>query len=394
MRVAGGRPYSALLVGDTIGGADRDLIADVRAAGAAVIVVDPVAERDWSDLGVSAVLATPFDPSTLVTTLTAHAARVSRASRTGGMSVSPEPPTTVAAAGWRGRLVAVTGSGGTGVSTVAMAVAQELAHHPSHHGMVLLADLALHADLAMLHDARDVVPAVAELVDAHRHGRVPVARIREMTFESAEHGYHLLLGLRRHRDWTAIRPRAFSATLEGLRRSFRLVVADVDADIEGENTTGSLDVEERNTMARTTLSVADLVVAVGGGDVKGLHALSRTIRELVEWGLSAERIVPCLNRASRRPRRRAETTRALSELTHADGHGLGNPLFVLERADVQAAIRDGRRLPDGMARPLTTEIERRLSRVAEGGADALEPESAVAPPQPVAPGSLGSWSEG
>ena len=51
-------------------------------------------------------------------------------------------------------------------------------------------------------------------------------------------GYHLLLGLRRHRDWTAVRPHAFAAGLDGLRRAFRVVVADVDADLEGERTTG------------------------------------------------------------------------------------------------------------------------------------------------------------
>lgn len=387
VRVAGGRPYSALLVGDTIDGADRDLIADVRAAGAAVIVVDPVADRDWTDLGAAATLTTPFDPSTLVAALTAHASRVSQASD------SSEPRTTVTTTGWQGRLVAVTGSGGSGVSTVAMAVAQEFARHPSHRGMVLLADLALHAELAMLHDTHEVVPAVSELVEAHRHGRVPVARIREMTFQATEHGYHLLLGLRRHRDWTAIRPRAFGAALEGLRRSFRLVVADVDPDVEGESTTGSLDVEERNVMARATLSVADLVVVVGGADVKGLHALSRTIRELLEWGLPAERVVPCLNRTSRRARLRAEATRTISELTHAYGYGLSNPLFVPERSEVQLAIRDGHRLPDGMGRSLRTEIERRFSPRSEGEGAAVEPESTAAP-QPVAPGSLGSWSEG
>ena len=35
---------------------------------------------------------------------------------------------------------------------------------------------------------------------------------------SPTRGYHLLLGLRRHRDWTAVRPRAFAAALDGLRR--------------------------------------------------------------------------------------------------------------------------------------------------------------------------------
>src|SRR5205085_729703 len=71
---------------------------------------------------------------------------------------------------WRGRLIAVTGPGGTGASVAAIALAQGLGSDVRYGGLVLLADLALNADQAMLHDARDVVPGVQELVEAHRNG--------------------------------------------------------------------------------------------------------------------------------------------------------------------------------------------------------------------------------
>lgn len=382
VRVSGGRPYSALLVGDSIGGADRDLIAEVRSAGTAVIVVDPTADRDWDDLGVAAVLHTPLDRAGLVTTLRAHAPSVS------DEAAPAEPSANAAAPGWRGCLIAVTGAGGVGTSTVAMALAREFGAQPSHRGMVALADLALHADLAMLHDARDIVPGVSELVEAHRHGRVPVDEIRAMTFEAAEHGYHLLLGLRRHRDWTALRPRAFAAALEGLRRAFRVVVADVDADVEGETATGSIDVEERNSMARTSLSLAEIVVVVGAGDVKGTHAFARTIRDLTEWGVPSDRLVACVNRAPRRARGRAEIARALAQLVQAAAPQapLANPVFLGERPDLDGAVRNGRPLPGGLGRPLRSEIERRL-------VDLPAPEPEQVEPQPVVPGSLGSWAD-
>src|SRR3546814_2814274 len=70
----------------------------------------------------------------------------------------------------------------------------------------------------MLHAARDVVPGVAELVEAHRSGSPGPHEVRDLTWEVGARGYRLLLGLRRHRDWTAIRPRAFDAALDGLRR--------------------------------------------------------------------------------------------------------------------------------------------------------------------------------
>src|SRR3546814_12010077 len=91
----------------------------------------------------------------------------------------------------------------------------------------------------MLHDARDVIPGVLELVEAHRSGAPGPEDVRGLTFDIVTRRYRLLLGLRRHRDWTAIRPRALRSALDGLRRSFPLVVADVDADLEGRAATRS-----------------------------------------------------------------------------------------------------------------------------------------------------------
>ena len=47
-RLTGGRPYSALLVGGDVSGLDRDLVDTTRTAGAAVVVVDPASNRDWT----------------------------------------------------------------------------------------------------------------------------------------------------------------------------------------------------------------------------------------------------------------------------------------------------------------------------------------------------------
>jgi len=166
-------------------------------------------------------------------------------------------------AGFRGRLIAVTGRGGTGRSTLATALAQGLGADLRYSGTVCLADACLHGDQAVLHDARDVVPGVQELVEAHRSGNPSPERIRALTYDVPHRGYALLLGLRRHRDWTVVRPRAWEAALDGLCRSYRAVVADVDADVEGEAETGSFDIEDRNALARVAVGAADLVIAVG-----------------------------------------------------------------------------------------------------------------------------------
>ena len=157
----------------------------------------------------------------------------------------------------------MTGSGGVGRSTLAMALAAGLAADPRDAGLVVLADLALHAQQALLHDAGDVVPGVVELAEAYRGTALDAAEVRSVCFSVPGRGYDLLLGLRRHRDWTALRPRALAVALDGLRRAYRVVVSDVDPDVEGEAECGSLDVEDRNLLARTVLRDAEIVLVVG-----------------------------------------------------------------------------------------------------------------------------------
>lgn len=383
-RLTGGRVYSALLIGGDVNGLDRDLVDTTRTTGAAVIVVDPPTNREWGELGVDALLPASFERADLMAVLTEHAPPISRVTP---LLVDDDAEPSFE---WRGHVVAVTGSGGTGASTVAMAAAQSLADEASNAGMVVLADLARHGEQAMLHDARDVVPGLQELADAHRAGRLHSDEVRSMVFDAVGRGYHLLLGLRRHRDWTVIRPRAFEAALDGLRRSYRFVVADVDDDVEGEAETGSLDVEDRNLIARTTITQADLVLVVGTGSSKGVHALCRDLRALRGFGVPTDRLLPVVNRAPRNPRRRAEIGLALHALLGRDDdlEGLYEPIFLPERRDIDDAIRDAVRLPAALTQPLHRLVTERL--------DTLGPR--VTPidlePVAVAPGSLGAWTEG
>lgn len=394
VRLRSGRGYSALLIDDSIGGLDRDLIDGALEVGTAVVLIDSGrAASTWTDLGASALLPHDFERADLVQVLAQVAKPMARA--TGPVATVPELGER--AASYQGRLVGVTGAGGTGTSTVAMALAQGLAADPRHAALVCLADLALDADQAMLHDARDIVPGVLELVEAHRG--VPPTRdaVRSLTWRVDERGYQLLLGLRRHRDWTSLRPRALAAGIDGLRGAFRIVIADMDADLEGERATGSLDVEERNVMARTVADTADLVIVVGTPGLRGLHGLLRATRDLRDHGVSDHRILAVVNRAPRSPRARAELTRAFGELLHASvgDNGVPSPVFLTERRGIEEALRDGTRLPDGWLAPIREPV---LALLAAGedkpGRDhAHDHDHATAEPVPVAPGSLGAWTE-
>ncbi len=383
-RLSAGRAYSALLVGDRVSGFDRDLVDAATTAGTTVIVVDPVPGHDWSELGVAGVVQSPLSREELLSTLEQHATPVEVVTTT----THPDPG--VPEGSWRGRLIAVTGPGGAGKSTTAMAAAQALGSERANHDMVLLADFDLNGEQAMLHDARDVIPGVQELVDAHRTGRMTVDRTRSMVFDTGNRGYHLLLGLRRHRDWTVLRRRSFEAALDTLLRSYRTVVADVSPDFEGERETGSLDIAERNLMARSTLDRADIIIAVGAHGMKGIHSLALTLRELLSHEIEPARMVTVINRAPRNPARRSDDTKALAALVQSatGAHEISSPLFLTDRKDLESALRDGVRLPPALTKPIGNEISRRLNQAASRSGEPFGSQ-----PELVAPGSLGSWTE-
>lgn len=384
-RLASGRPYSALVADGCLPALDRDLVARATAAGCAVLVVDDRrVRRDWAGLGVARVLAADFGRDDLLHALHAHAKVVARShARSDDLLSRP------ATAGWRGMVVAVTGPGGTGASTVAMALAQALGADVRQAGMVLLADLRLHAELAMLHDVGDLSPGVQELVEAHRSGLLSADEIRSLMASVPGRPYHLLLGLRRSRFWAALRPQAFAAAFDSLERTFRVVVCDVDPDVEGEDEGGSIDVEERNVMARTAMGRAQVALVVGLPSIKGVHGLVRVVDGLLSMGTPAERILPVLNRAPRSAWARAGLTAAFAELTAPllgadDRDGLATPIFVPDRR-IEEALRDATKLPSALTAPLvgglTAVADRARSR------DKVDSGATVA----VRPGSLGHW---
>jgi hypothetical protein len=385
-RLASGRSFSVVLADSGLGVLDRDLVDLAAARDCPVVAVDSGrGGRNLSGIGVAAVLPVEFARNDLLEALQQHTRVIGAVAALPG----PDPGDPVVAA-WRGRLIAVTGRGGTGSSTVAMALTQGLSDDARYAGTVVLADCSLDADLASLHDARDIVPGIQELVEAHRAGRPSADEIRRLAFFIANRNYHLVLGLRRHRDWAALSPRAFEAAIDGLRRTFRMVVADTDVDLEGEDQCGSYEIEERNLMARTITTRSDVVIAVGGTGIKGMHGLVRTVHDLLEHRIAPDRILAVVNGAGRNGRTRAELTRTFAELTgsaHGDEPVVG-PIFLPDRRGVDDLHRDGARMPASLSTPLVGALRAVMERTADQPAAGSE----VAP-KPVVPGSLGTWGD-
>ena len=369
VRITSGRAFSAILVDGGLPGVDRDLLAVARDAGIAPLVVaEPAAASRWLALGASAVLSPALGRAELLDALASVAQLISNADPTPSFE-----PVGGAPAPLHGQVIAVSGSGGTGASTIAIAAAQALAadNDRSTTGDVVLADLRLRAELGMLHDAQAVTPGLQELVDAHRNARPTTLQIRELCFAVHGRDYRLLLGLRRHRLWTTLRPGAVAAAFDGLCAAFSYVVADVGSDLEGEDVSGSVDVEERNVLNRTAIRRADVVLAVGHASLKGLHSLTALIQDLRDFGVQPDRIQPIINAAPSPARARAAFTRALSELVPPQRSSLAverdgaivaevcPPAFVPVR-NVDACLRSATPLPSAVVDPVGAAVLHRL----------------------------------
>lgn len=344
-RLDTGRSISAVLIEAGIPGVDRDLFSAARVAGCAVIVIDDArVSRDWLALGAAAILSPGFDRHHLVDALASHAQLIER------VSDSPVPDVEPSTNPLRGQLVAVIGAGGTGVSTVAIATAQALA---LTGGRVLLADLKLNAEQAMLHDVTRPTGGLMALVDAHRTARLGREQLDEICLRVPSRGYDLLTGLHRARFWSSVRPVAFTAALATLTNNYDRVVCDLDSDLEREETGGSLEVEERTSMTRLALHESAVVLLVGHPSMKGLHSMHRVLIELGDLGVPTAKVVPVFNQAGRSPRMRAGYTAALAELIEwrNGSHPSVSPVYLPAR-EVDDALRTGSPLPEALTAPL------------------------------------------
>lgn len=366
-----GRKVSAVLAGATTHGLDRDFIALTSTLGVAVIIVAGSSDRrDWDSLGVAATLTEGFTPDELRDLLDRHAEPIEPNSRrSSAVSASIDPQETLAP------LVAVTGAGGSGVSTMAMALATGLGARTDADDEPIstaLADLTRTGDLAMYHDVGDVIPGLPELVEAHRGDTPDPSAVRELLFDIPDRPYDLLLGQRRSRDSAAMAPLSTAAAIDGLRRSYATVVVDVDPTIDGEAETGSVEIEHFNSAQRHALAVASVVVVVSSPGMRGVRRLANLLSALDRFRIPAARVLPIWNHAPRRPPSRASLTRFTAEINPMD-EAVHPPLFIKHVRLLEDVHHSVGRLPVALVESPTRAVLRILEEHGLRGAMAPQP---------------------
>lgn len=388
-RLESSRPFSALLIDASATGIDRDLLDLATSVGCAPVIVDHgLVDRDWADLGAKAVIPERFDPADLIDVLEANAMAIGTSAEESSATGEPTQSTSP-----NGRVVAVTGPGGMGSSTIAMALTQGLAE-TARRRPIVLADMALHASQAMLHDTRDVVPGLIEFIESHRLGSPTAADAMSSVHSFPERGYDLLLGLRHHRDWTSVPARALAASWTTMTSCYETTVCDITGDFDGLEETGSEDIEDRNRLARQAARKSDLVLVVSRGGAWGMRHLISTIVSLEETGVETARIMPVINFAPRNPRAKAEISKAIVELLNGrskDAGALAPAVFVPFRKNLDSAFGSGDPLPNAITAPLVSSVDAVLRNFDDAAPRAVQ----NADPEPVlvTPGSLGTWSE-
>lgn len=385
-----GRPVSALVVDASVPGVDRELISVAVDSKAVVIVVaGPTIRRDWTALGAAAVLDEDFTPDELTDALRRYAAALGPTRRrSAGLAVSmTDVPVRTA------RCVAVTGPGGTGSSTVAMATAQSLtgteadrtggsaggrsgaagrsgAGGRSGDTTVALVDGVRRSQLALYHDVGDVIPGLPELVDAHRGDRPDPDEIRKLLFPIEARGYDLLLGQRSPRQAASLGPMSTMAAIEGVTRAYDTVVFDIDPNLDGEGETGSVDIENHHGVARAVTDQADLVLLVIRPGMKGMHDLTHLVDSFSEFGVAPEQLVPIVNFAPRTRAARATLTRLVAQLTTFDAQPIRPPIFLPTVRTLEDVHNCASRLPSSLTVHLGRAVTHLLDDSALGGDDA------------------------
>jgi hypothetical protein len=339
-----GRPVTVLLLDSAV--VDRDLIAEAHRFGVPTVLVHSTGPPlDWADLGCVATLHEPVGPTEVMELIEAIEAQPpSPAPLMRARSVDLDGPLDPAV------LIAVTGTGGCGVTTVAMLIAEAFARRPAdrptHGHDTVLVDATDTDGVALYHDLDPASGGIRELIEMHRRDRVDPAEVRALTQRVGNRPYGVIVGDPLGSAVSTSSTTA-AAVLDGLGRTFATVVVDAGtlspASPSGSSSIGALAV-----------SCAQAVVVVGRSGLHGVHRLVECADHVTLLRGPGARFTTVCAAAPRSP---AERRAVVAEL-EIDRRSV---VFIPTINRLERVHRDVARLPgsiaESIARPVRSLVE-------------------------------------
>lgn len=379
-QLASSRFWSVLLIDASFSAVAQDVLSDADEMGVPVVFVGSPLAGSSTEITQQhhPVLATDFSRHALAETLSQHA-------RVVGLPDAREITQAITSATtWKGSLIGVTGPGGTGASTVAMALSQHLGAEAIDPGSVVLVDATRNAEQSVLHNIAQVTTSIEDLIEANRLRLDEPDNTKALASDLDNRGYSLIAGVRKASAWTTFGRSSIDRSLEALRSAFIHSVVDITADFETRASCGSADIEDRNGLSLATARACDLLVIVGAPGVKGTYSTWQILRDLLDIGVDAQRVMVLFNACPRSPLARRNMASALGSFLPASTD-LGGVHFTGQH-NLEPALVDATPLPAKFVKQAGEPVRKQLEVLGKSQVDDR--------PVLIEPGSMGIFDEG
>ncbi len=182
------------------------------------------------------------------------------------------------------KFIGIIGVPGSGSSTLAMALAQDLGSEVA----VLLVDLRADGDLAMYHDIDRSAPALGELMALAMKSGITTRHLRNFYQPVMTRNYQLIAGVKRQEEILTFRPNHMTTLFEVLKREFDFVIFDLDSSLRSPKLLDAFSDSATTIATETSLNWLDSVAITMTQDLKGIHSGLRLVHRLMLHGLSAK----------------------------------------------------------------------------------------------------------